>query len=267
MLSKILPWDSTIFAQHSDRCPFLPLCLTLLPLVWSSMFPAASPHHFPPRMLHPGWKETRLCRNTSQLNSPPCTIPSKQISHWEPWWDMGRGSSPWPHNQGRAAHPVPSVPPGTQNECPLYGTHPCRFDMVFTHQPPALCRKCHFDDTHPCRSVSSQGNKSSKQKNARALGSQARSCSLLSHSQAAAIPDIPRLPTSMQRRFPIKSTGPWDHCQTFFLWLQQTRALFPSWKPHLRAHGPPIQGSHICLPWQSAGCGFSDVFIPNNLSL
>lgn len=106
-----------------------------------------------------------------------------------------------------AAHQVLSVPPGTQNECPLYGACPCRFEMLLTHRPPALCRKCHFGDTRLCRSVSSQGNESSKQRNARALSSQAQSCSLLSHSQAAAIPDIPRLPTSMQRRFAIKSTG------------------------------------------------------------
>lgn len=108
----------------------------------------------------------------------------------------------------RAAHQVPPVPPGTQNECPLYGTCPCRCEMVPTRQPPALCRKCHSGDTRLCRSVSSQGNESSTQRNARALGSQAQSCSLLSHSQAAAIPDIPRLPTSMQSRFVIKSLRP-----------------------------------------------------------
>lgn len=38
-------------------------------------------------------------------------------------------------------------------------------------------------------------------------------------------------------------------CSFYFSFPWQTRALFPSWKPHLRAHGPSIQGSHICLPW------------------
>lgn len=138
------------------------------------------------------------------------------------------GSSPSPQCWGGCCKSSSSSPfnaPWCTKLCPLYGTCPCRFDRVLTHQPPALCRKCHSGDTHPCRSVSSQGNKSSKQRNARALGSPAQSCSPLSHSQAAAIPDILRLPTSMQRRFAIKS--PWDHCQafSFFFFPPPNRAL------------------------------------------
>lgn len=56
-----------------------------------------------------------------------------------------------------------------------------------------------------------------------------------------------------------------DHCQSFFLWLQQTRVLLPSWKTHLRAHGPPHSGfSHLPA---TVGCGFSGVFIPISLPL
>lgn len=47
------------FSQHSDRFPFL--WLTLLPLVWSSTLPAASPHPFPPRMLLPNFAKTHHC--------------------------------------------------------------------------------------------------------------------------------------------------------------------------------------------------------------
>lgn len=190
----------------------------------------------------------KLCKNTSLLNPLPCTMPRKQISHWEASWNMGMGSSPWSHGggvaAGRAAPPVPPVLRGAQNESPLYGPCLCRFDLVLTHQPPAPGRKCHFSDTHPCRSVSSQGNKSSKQRNATALDSQAQSCSLLSHSQAAAIPDIHKFPTSMQRRYPIKIL--WDHCQPVFLCATKDQGSVSFLKVTSQGSwSPPLGLSHL----------------------
>lgn len=175
----------------------------------SSLFTSFSTQDAAPRLMRNQTLQEHIAAKFSPLYNP------KQVDFpLEALLRHGHGLlSLTPQYWGGCSKSSSSSPfsaPWSTKWIPLYGTCPWRFDTVLTHQPPALCRKCHFSDTHPCRSVSPQGNKSSKQRNARPLGSQAQSCSSLSHSQAAAIPDILRLPASMQRRFAIKSL--WDHC-------------------------------------------------------